>query len=98
MAEHRITNAWQGGYQAEVTVMNHGTTPLNGWRVQWTIPNGQSINSVWNGALTTTGSQAVVRNADWNPTVAPDGTTTFGLSANAPAGAPAQPTLTCSSP
>jgi chitin-binding protein len=98
MAEYRITNAWQGGYQAEVTVMNHGTAPLTGWRVQWTVPNGQSINSVWNGTLTTTGSLAVVKNVDWNATVAPDGTKSFGLSANAPSGSPAQPTVSCSSP
>jgi chitin-binding protein len=98
MAEYRVTSAWQGGYQAEVTVMNHGTAPLSGWRVQWTIPSGQTINSVWNGTLTTAGAQAMVRNADWNATVAPNGTSTFGLTANAPPGSPAQPTVACSSP
>lgn len=98
MATYNITNSWQGGYQAEVTVMNHGTTPLTGWHVDWTVPAGQTINSVWNGALTVNGTTATVRNADWNGTVAPDGSQSFGLSANAPAGSPAQPTLTCSSP
>lgn len=98
MATYEVTNSWDGGYQAEVTVMNHGTAPLSGWRVGWTIPSGQTISSVWNGTLTQSGSQATVRNADWNATVAPDGERTFGLAATAPGSSPAQPTLTCQSP
>ncbi len=99
MAEYVVTNSWNGGYQAEVTVMNHGTTPLSGWRVSWNIPSGQTINSVWNGTLTQSGTQATVRNVDWNAQVAPDGRRSFGLSANAQGtGSPAQPTVTCQSP
>lgn len=98
MATYEVTNRWNGGYQAEVTVMNHGTTALSGWRVGWTIPSGQTINSVWNGTLTQNGSAATVRNVDWNATVAPNGEQTFGLAASAPGSSPAQPTLTCSSP
>ncbi len=98
MAEYRVTQTWPGGYQAEVTVMNHGTAALSGWRVGWAIPSGQTVASVWHGTLTQSGAQASVRNADWNATVAPNGTRTFGLSATAPAGSPAQPMLTCQSP
>lgn len=98
MASYSVTSTWNGGYQAEVTVMNHGTAPLAGWRVSWAIPSGQTINSVWNGALTQSGTQATVRNVGWNAEVAPDGTQSFGLSANAPTSSPAVPAVTCSSP
>lgn len=98
MAQFDVTNSWSGGYQATVTVMNHGTTPLNGWHAGWTLPAGQTIASVWNGTLSQSGSTVTVRNADWNRTIAPDATTTFGLVANAPGANPAQPSVTCASP
>jgi predicted carbohydrate-binding protein with CBM5 and CBM33 domain len=92
-----FTGSWNGGYQAEVTVRNPGTTTLNGWRVGWTIPSGTTINSVWEGTLQPGGggTQATVTNASYNASVAPNTTRKFGLTANGPATAP---TLTCSSP
>jgi len=88
---------WQGGYQAEVTISNPGTSTLNGWRSGWTIPSGTTINSVWNGTLTTDSlnTQALVSNVSWNASIPPNTTRSFGLTANGPATAPA---LTCSSP
>jgi hypothetical protein len=92
-----FTGTWNGGYQAEVTVRNPGTSTLNGWRVGWAIPGGTTINSVWEGTLTldSLATQATVTNASYNASVAPNTTRKFGLTANGPATAP---TLTCSSP
>lgn len=92
-----FTGQWPGGYQADVTVHNPGTSALNGWRVGWTIPSGTTINSVWNGTLSTDSlnTQATVANASWNGSIAPNGSQSFGLTANGPATAPP---LTCSSP
>jgi len=93
-----FTGNWNGGYQAQVTVRNPGTTALNGWRVGWTIPSGTTINSVWEGnlLLDSLGTQATVTNASYNASIPPNTTRTFGLTANSSnATAPA---LTCSSP
>jgi chitin-binding protein len=98
MAEFAVTSAWQGGYQAKVTVMNHGTAAFSGWQVNWTLPSGQTIANLWDGALSLSGSAVTVRNAEWNRAVAPDATTTFGLLVNVPGTNPAQPSLTCQSP
>jgi chitin-binding protein len=94
-----FTGNWQGGYQALVTVRNPGTTTLSGWHVGWAIPSGTTINSVWNGALSldSLGTQATVGNANWNGSIAPNASQSFGLTANAP-GTPTAPALTCSSP
>jgi chitin-binding protein len=94
-----FTGQWQGGYQAEVTVRNPGTGNLNGWRVGWSIPSGTTINSVWNGSLTTDSlnTQAIVSNASWNGPIPAGTTRSFGLTANA-AGTPTAPPVTCSSP
>jgi predicted carbohydrate-binding protein with CBM5 and CBM33 domain len=94
-ATSRITSSWSGGYQAEVTVQNEGSAALNGWTVSWQLGSGQTVDSVWNGALTVNGDLATVRNADWNRTVASGASTTFGLVAS---GSSAAPTLTCASP
>jgi chitin-binding protein len=94
-ATFKTISSWSGGFQAEVTVSNPGTTAMNGWTVSWIVPSGQTINSLWNGTLTMNGDLATVRNADYNRTVAAGASTTFGLVAN---GTATTPTLTCTSP
>ena len=94
MAMYEITQPWNGGYQATVTVMNHGTTPYGSWQVNWTLPAGQTIASVWNGTVNQSGSTVTVRNASWNGQIPADGQTTFGLVVNT-TGGNAAPTPTC---
>ncbi|WP_433445275.1 cellulose binding domain-containing protein [Nonomuraea sp. CA-141351] len=88
------TNSWQGGFQSTVTV-RAGNSPVNGWTVRWTWPGGQNISSLWNGALTVSGSTVTVGNASYNGSIPAGSTTTFGFTAN---GAAATPTATCTSP
>jgi O-glycosyl hydrolase len=95
-ATYRITNSWQDGFQADVTVTNSSPTPLNGWTVTWPLPGGQTISQVWNGTLTTTASTVTVTNASWNGAIAAGASTSFGLIGAGPAGA--APTPTCTSP
>ncbi len=81
-ATYRVTNSWQGGYQAEVTVRNSGTTAIGGWTVSWTAPAGTTISSLWNGRLTTSGTSVTVRNEPYNGQLAASASTTFGLTGN----------------
>jgi chitin-binding protein len=90
-----VTNAWPGGFQAEATVTNPNTDPIDGWTVSWVLPSGQTINSLWNGTLTVEGDLATVRNADWNRAIAAGASTTFGLVVSGPS---TVPTLSCTSP
>jgi endo-1,4-beta-xylanase len=87
-------NSWPGGFQTTVTV-RAGNAPVNGWTVRWTWPGGQSISSLWNGQQSVSGSSITVRNAPYNGSVAANGSTTFGFTAN---GTAATPTATCTSP
>jgi chitin-binding protein len=86
MAMYSVTNAWSGGFQGEVEVMNHGTSPTSHWKVTWTTGDGTKINSVWNGNLSASGSAMTVTNAAYNGTIAADGNTTFGFTATSSAG------------
>jgi arabinoxylan arabinofuranohydrolase len=75
----------------EVTV-SAGTAALNGWRVSWTAGSGVTVQQVWGGTLTTSGTTVSVSNASYNGNLAPNTSTTFGFLAG---GNPSAPSLTC---
>jgi endo-1,4-beta-xylanase len=95
-ASYQIINSWPGGFQANVTVTNNGSTTLNGWTVHFTLASGQSITSLWNGVNTGTTGTVTVRNASYNGTLTPAGSTSFGFTGNG--GAAAATGVTCTSP
>ncbi|MEU4766813.1 cellulose binding domain-containing protein [Actinosynnema sp. NPDC023794] len=92
MATAHLVGSWQGGFQAEVTVANPGAARLNGWTVTWTRPGGQTINSLWNGRLTQSGTSVSVDDVGWNGTLAPGASGSFGYTAS---GSAVTPELTC---
>ncbi|MGV9214583.1 lytic polysaccharide monooxygenase auxiliary activity family 9 protein [Micromonospora sp. RB23] len=94
MAVYKVTSTWQGGFQGEVTIMNHGSTPFSGWTASWTWPSGQVINQIWSATQTTSGASVTATNVSYNGTVAPEGTTTFGFLASS-TGTNSLPTVTC---
>ncbi|MCG5447213.1 cellulose binding domain-containing protein [Micromonospora sp. NIE79] len=96
-ATYRTLNTWPGGFQAEVTVANNSTAPLNGWTVGLTLASGQAISSLWSGTNTGTTGSVTVRNAAYNGTVGPNASTTFGFTATGN-GATAPGNVTCTSP
>ncbi|WP_433422580.1 endo-1,4-beta-xylanase [Microtetraspora malaysiensis] len=81
-ATYRKVNEWNNGFQAEVTVANTGSSSIGGWTVTWAFPNGQKITQLWNGTLSQSGANVTVRNVSYNGTVAPNGSTTFGFTAD----------------
>jgi cellulase/cellobiase CelA1 len=90
-----VGNAWNGGFVATVTVRNTAAETLDGWQVSWRWPGDERILTLWNGTAQGSGADVTVRNASYNGTLPPGGTTTFGMvvAATAP---PAALTLTCS--
>ncbi|NEC66366.1 lytic polysaccharide monooxygenase [Streptomyces sp. SID9727] len=82
MAVYNVTNSWSGGFQGSVEVMNHNTTALDGWAVQWKPGTGTKVSSVWSGVLSTASDGTLtVKNADYNRSIPPDGSVTFGFTA-----------------
>ncbi|MEW2115553.1 lytic polysaccharide monooxygenase [Streptomyces sp. NPDC005474] len=77
-ATRRTTGTWAGGYQSEVTVTNSGNVPMLGWMVDWSLPAGQAVDSVWNGDATYNGQAVMVHNANWNGSLDPGKSATFG--------------------
>ena len=77
-ASYQVTGSWPGGFQAQVTV-KAGSSPITGWTVSWTFPNGQTITQLWSGSYKQSGASVTVSNASYNGAVAAGGSTTFGF-------------------
>ncbi|MET8259377.1 cellulose binding domain-containing protein [Micromonospora sp. NPDC005205] len=76
--DYQITNQWQGGFGANVTVTNLGD-PVNGWAVTWSYAAGQQVTQAWNVAVTQSGAQVTARNVDHNTAIATNGSASFGF-------------------
>ncbi|HEX7736465.1 MAG TPA: cellulose binding domain-containing protein [Ktedonobacteraceae bacterium] len=71
---YAITNQWPGGFGASLTITNTGTTAINGWSLQFSFANGQTITQLWSGSYTQTGSAVTITNLSYNGSIAPGAT------------------------
>jgi hypothetical protein len=71
-------NQWPGGFSGNVAVTNLGD-PLNGWRLQWTFANGQTITQGWNGVFSQSGTAVTVTNTSYNAGLGTNATVTPGF-------------------
>jgi hypothetical protein len=73
------TSEWTGGFTANVTITNNGTSALNGWTVGFTFPGDQKITNAWGATTNQSGANVTATNANYNGTVAPGANTSFGF-------------------
>ncbi len=83
---------WGGGYCADVSLENVGTTTITSWEVKIDLRQ-TTFTSGWSATFASSGGQLSVRPLDWNKTLAVGARTTFGFCANAPS-ASARPVIT----
>ncbi|MEV1019435.1 cellulose binding domain-containing protein [Streptomyces sp. NPDC050264] len=76
---YKVTNEWPGGFQADVTVTNTGTTAWDAWSLSWTFPDGQRLTQAWNAEASQSGASVTARNVAWNSKVAAGGSVAFGF-------------------
>ena len=74
----RIASDWNAGYCADVLVTNNGVAPVV-WKVQLAIQG--RVNNLWNGDYTQTGTAITVWGKDYNKTVQPNASQSFGFCA-----------------
>jgi endoglucanase len=70
---------WAGGFTANVTITNVGTTTISGWTLTWAYAGDQKVTSFWNAALTQSGPNVTAANLSYNGTINPGGNTAFGF-------------------
>jgi hypothetical protein len=73
------TSEWSGGFTANVTVSNTGTSAISGWTLAFSFPGDQKITSAWNATVTQSGTAVSAVNAAYNGTIAAGGNTSFGF-------------------
>ena len=54
--------AGQGGFTAQVTITNTGTSAIDGWRLRWSFLGGQRIESIWSTVPEQSGATVSARN------------------------------------
>ncbi|MFC0439876.1 endo-1,4-beta-xylanase [Kutzneria buriramensis] len=74
-------NAWNTGLTESITITNTGTAPINGWSLAFTLAGGQTITSAWNASISPASGQVTAKNVDYNGSVAPGGSVSFGFQA-----------------
>src|SRR6185437_3041983 len=79
---YAITNQWNTGFGATITITNTGSTAINGWSLQFAFANGQTITQLWNGSYTQSGSAVTVTNLSYNAAIAPGPTMTSATGFN----------------
>ncbi|MFC4110536.1 arabinofuranosidase catalytic domain-containing protein [Micromonospora zhanjiangensis] len=75
---YTVSSEWQGGFGANVAITNLGD-PITSWRLTWTFGAGQSIQQLWNGSYTQSGSQVTVTNASYNGNLGTGASASFGF-------------------
>lgn len=75
------TNAWNTGLTASVTLTNTGTTAVDGWRLGFTLPSGQTITNGWGATYAPASGAVTATNASYNGTLAPGASVTIGYQA-----------------
>jgi cellulase/cellobiase CelA1 len=70
---------WAGGFVAQITLANSGTTAINGWTLAFTFPGDQKVTSAWNGVVTQSGENVSIADESYNATIAPGSNTSLGF-------------------
>lgn len=91
-ASYTVSQSWNGGFTANVTV-RAGSSAINGWRVAWTWPGGQTLTNIWNASAARSGNLQSASNLSYNGSLAAGGTASFGFQAS---GSAVTPAVTCS--
>ncbi len=76
---YSMASQWSGGFVANVTIANNGTSAINGWKLTFTFPGDQKITNAWNGTVGQSGESVSVTNASYNAAIAAGGSTSVGF-------------------
>lgn len=87
---YTVQNSWSGGFTAQVTITNSGSSALNGWTLEFAFPGDQKVGQGWSAAWSQSGAAVTAKNLDWNASVAPGASLSVGFQATgAASGVPA---------
>jgi hypothetical protein len=74
-----VPDDWTGGFTANITITNTGSSTINGWTLAFTFPGNEQITDAWNGVESQSGENVTITNESYNETISPGGNTTLGF-------------------
>jgi hypothetical protein len=77
-----LVSSWTGGYQEQFTVNNTGTAAISAWAAGFSFASTQTVANSWNAVVTQTGAKVTATSESYNGTIAPGGSTTWGMVVN----------------
>ncbi|MEV5446422.1 cellulose binding domain-containing protein [Streptomyces sp. NPDC052644] len=86
-AAYTRTSAWSGGYTGQYVITNTTGQARSGWTLEFDLPAGTRLSSLWNGEHTVDGRHVTVKPAGWNRDLAPGASVTVGFVTAADQGA-----------
>lgn len=75
---YQVGAQWAGGFTAAITIKNLGD-PVDGWRLGWTFPAGQTVTSAWGFTASPASGNVVATNLDYNAAIATNGSIDVGF-------------------
>jgi cellulose 1,4-beta-cellobiosidase len=72
-------NEWAGGFVAQITITNSGSSAINGWTLGFAFAGDQKITNAWNATVSQTGANVTATGAAYNATIAPGGNASLGF-------------------
>src|SRR6185437_470510 len=75
-------SAWNTGLTENITVTNTSATAVNGWKLSFTLPGGQTVTNAWNATISPSSGAITATNVSYNAAIPPGGNTSFGFQAN----------------
>ncbi|WP_328317606.1 glycoside hydrolase family 18 protein [Streptomyces sp. NBC_00388] len=67
-AAYTKTSDWQGGYTGQYVVSNDAGKALTDWKLEFDLPAGTKLSSLWNADSTVDGQHVTVRPSKWDKT------------------------------
>ncbi|MFC9583577.1 cellulose binding domain-containing protein [Streptomyces yangpuensis] len=90
-AVYTKSSSWSGGYTGQYVITNSSGQARSGWTLEFDLPAGTKIDSLWNGTHTVADRHVTVKPAGWNGELAAGASVTVGFVASG-SGAPGDPT------
>ncbi|MEV0783389.1 cellulose binding domain-containing protein [Streptomyces sp. NPDC050423] len=78
-AAYTRTSGWTSGYTGQYVVTNDTDRAKSGWTLEFDLPAGTKLSSLWNGEHTVSGSHVTVTPASWDKELAPGKSVTVGF-------------------
>ncbi|MEU6357020.1 cellulose binding domain-containing protein [Streptomyces sp. NPDC047072] len=82
-AAYTKTSDWSTGYTAQYVVTNNSGAPDRDWKLEFDLPSGSRLSSLWNAESSVSGQHVTVTSAKWDTDgLAPGESVTVGFVVN----------------